>query len=154
MHPHHDPVKYPSSHYLMTHEIHKSLFLDAANTFPSIFMSALPEFSPKHRVPVSEGLFFPKSRCWKKQVIRYLGRQSNSVNTWGQYVFLSVTADLAPFLVHGLLLISHSHCELAAACVSHCWGRLLPVSCQLTLPTSCCLPPAAAPVSVQPKRIS
>lgn len=45
--------------------------------------------------------------------------------------------------------ISHSHSRWTAARVSPWWGRH-PVSCQLILPTSCCPPPAAAPVCESP----
>lgn len=53
-------VTWGNAHCFMTHEIHKSVFLGAANTFSSIFMSSLPECSPQSIVFSLQRDFFLK----------------------------------------------------------------------------------------------
>lgn len=96
---------------------------------------------------IFRGTFFPKVILYLEKLSKH--RDTTNVSASPHLLIVSIHSAAAPPPMRSRLLISHSRSEWAAECGSPGWGRL-PVSCQLILPTSCCLPPAVAPICESP----
>ena len=100
---------------------------------------------------------FPQTRVSENRESSYIPEKHSDLGNIKQLFFhslpylliLSFHSAVASFPTQRWSSISHSRSQRTAACATPWWGRL-PVSCQLTLPTSGCPPPSVAPTCESP----